>query len=443
MPVSIDGAARTHAGKVRTSNEDAWLSRPAAGLFAVVDGMGGEACGEVAAAIAIQALAEVPDLPELASETVLAQALSVARERILAEADADPSKEGMGAVATAVRFDDTGSSVCIAHVGDSRAYLVTAAGARALTHDHLAESVGGRKRQVSRDLGRRDLRGSWVETARVKVSKGDLLVLCSDGLHDVVPAEELGRELVKLRAEARTADAVATRLVSMALSGGGPDNVTVVAVRVGRFRRGGRAPVGRGPLIAAASAALGLAAGWALATALPAPRVELPKTVGGELTLLDAEERLVASASRTEVQHGASLRVLGQRLRGGDWSITLQGESSLQVERTVLALDRELFVELQPGASLLVRDVRVEAGRLRIHAPEGARVVLEHLSLPEDAALVVSGGGIVSRSEVSIRSVPPPASPPPSPSPVPGAPMAAPVEPAPAPAAPAPQGPTP
>jgi protein phosphatase len=170
--MAIEAAARTHAGRVRTTNEDAWVSRPAAGLFAVVDGMGGEACGEVAAAIAVQALAEVPDLPGLAGETILAQAFTAARERILAAADEDPEKEGMGAVATAVRFDDGGGELSVAHVGDSRAYLVGVAGVRVLTHDHLAEGRPGTKRQVARDLGRRDLRGEWVETSRVRVAAG-------------------------------------------------------------------------------------------------------------------------------------------------------------------------------------------------------------------------------------------------------------------------------
>ncbi len=409
----LDAAARTHAGKVRTSNEDAWLSRPAAGLFAVVDGMGGEACGEVAAAIAVQALAEVPDLPELASETVLSQALSVARERILAAADADPSREGMGAVATALRFDDSGASVSVAHVGDSRAYLVTAAGVRVLTHDHLAESVGGRKRQVSRDLGRRDLRGNWVETSRVKVAKGDLLVLSSDGLHDVVTADELGRELVKLRAEARTADAVATRLVSMALSAGGPDNVTVVAVRVGRFRRGVARRSVAAPLAMLATGVVGLATGWFVGTGMPATKVDIPKEVAGVVTLLGAEERVVPSATRSTLRKGGSLRVLGQRLGGGDWSIDVQAGASLQIERAVVALDRELFVQAQAGASVLVRDVRVESGRLRFAVPAGAHVVLEHVSLPDAAALVIEGEGEVSQVGVTVRPAPAEAAPPP------------------------------
>ncbi len=404
----MDAAARTHVGRVRTSNEDAWLSRPGAGLFAVVDGMGGQACGEVAAAIAVQALAEVPNLSGLAGETVLAQALAVARDRILASADEDSSKEGMGAVATALRFDDGGGAVSLAHVGDTRAYLVSATGVRILTNDHLVASVSGKKPQVARDLGRRDLQGNWVETTRVKVAMGDLLVLSSDGLHDVVPMDELGRELVKLRAEARTADAVATRLVSMALSGGGPDNITVVAVRVGRFRRGVAGRSRLVPLVGVAGILAGAVGGWLAANELPLGRTVLPEEVIGELTVQGVDEIVVPSASRTQVRPGSSFRIVGERLRGSDWAVELLGGSTLQLERTVVALDRELFVRLEPNSALLVRDVRVESGRLRFAVPAGARVVLEHVSLPNEAALVIEGEGLVSRVDVAVPPMPPP-----------------------------------
>jgi protein phosphatase len=421
--MAIEAAARTHAGRVRTTNEDAWVSRPAAGLFAVVDGMGGEACGEVAAAIAVQALAEVPDLPGLAGETILAQAFTAARERILAAADEDPEKEGMGAVATAVRFDDGGGVLSVAHVGDSRAYLVGVAGVRVLTHDHLAEGRPGTKRQVARDLGRRDLRGEWVETSRVRVAAGDLVVLCSDGLHDVVPADELGRELVKLRAEARTADAVATRLVGMALSAGGPDNVTVVAVRVGRFRRGRQPRSFAAPVAALAGAAAGALVMWLVARSAGAPEPTLPASVPRDTTLAGLDERVAASATHTRVLPGASLRVVGERLRGSDWSVSLVGDANLQIERVVVALERELFVEVEAGGTLLLRDVRVERGRLRISGPAGARVLLEHVSLPSEDSLVVEGGALVNRVDVGFAA----SAPSPDPSPAPGA---APPEPA-------------
>ncbi len=412
--MALDGAARTHPGKQRTSNEDALVCRPAAGLFAVVDGMGGEEAGEVAAAIAVNAIAEIPDLRELASETVLCQALHTARERILAEADSDPTKEGMGAVGTAVRFDDGGGSVSVAHVGDTRAYLVHAGGVRQLTHDHVAEASPGKKAQVARDLGRRDLRGEWVETSRAKVTRGDVLVLCSDGLHDVVGAEELAREFMKLRGEAKSADAIATRLVGMALAAGGPDNVTVVVVRVGRFRRGagGGSSARRTWLILAALVLLAVC-GWAwMREGLRIPAV--PEAVSG-VTEVGATRGLdVPSASRTEIASRATFRVSGERISGGDWTLVVAPEGAVQLERVVIALERELVVEVAAGGEVLLRDLRVESGRVRIVAAAGARVLLEHVRVSEVGALVIEGEGLVSRSDVGLIEpprVPPEATP--------------------------------
>ncbi len=397
--MALDGAARTHAGKARTTNEDAWLCRPAAGIFAVVDGLGGEEAGEVAAAIAVAALAEIPDLPELPGETVLAQALRAARDRILDEADRDPEKEGMGAVATAIRFDDAGQMVSIAHVGDTRAYLVHVGGVRLLSKDHVAEASGGQKARVARDLGRRDLLGEWVETSRCRVSRGDVVVLCSDGLHDVVPAAELASELIKLRAEAKTADAIATRLVAMALAAGGPDNVTVVAIRVGRFRRGDKAKsvakLARIGVLVALAGAFAAGAWW-----FGQQPGGLPKVVVGMVDIGPSAALTLTAASRTEVAAQGVLTVTGQRLDGGDWTVAVVTGGALHLERTVLAVERELVVELSAGGELLVRDLRIEAGRLRVVAPAGARVILEHVTLAGPDSLVIEGAGLVSRHDV-------------------------------------------
>ena len=403
--MALDAAARTHPGKQRTSNEDALLCRPNSGIFAVIDGMGGEEAGEVAAAIAIQALAEVPDLPQLAGETVLVQAMHTARDRILAEADTDPGKAGMGAVGTALRFDDSGSTVSVAHVGDSRAYLIHAGGVRQITRDHLGEAQPGRKAQVARDLGRRDLRGDWVDTTRTKVWRGDLLILCSDGLHDVVAPEQLAEEMMRLRSEAKSAEAVATRLVSMALAAGGPDNITVVAIRVGSFRRRG-GPRGLSTRFWQFATVVVLLAGffagvwwWRSVAATVAP---LPGVVSG-LVEIGANAGLVApSATQTLIESGGLLRVAGERIRGGDWTLRIAPKGAFQVERSVIALERELRVEVAADGDALFRDVRVESGRLLIVAAAGSRVILEHVSAMEPDSLVIEGEGLVSRTNVQM-----------------------------------------
>ncbi|MBM4367176.1 MAG: protein phosphatase 2C domain-containing protein [Deltaproteobacteria bacterium] len=405
--MALDAAARTHAGKVRDTNEDAFVCRPEAGLFAVVDGMGGEAHGEVAAAIAVRALAEVPPAPGLAGETALAQAMQVARERILAEADADRAKEGMGAVATAIRLDDDGKSLRLAHVGDTRAYLVHKAGVRLLTHDHVADGPAGTKRQVARDLGRRDAQGEWVETGRASIEPGDLLVLCSDGLTDVVPEDELLQELVRLRG-ARNADAVATSLVGRALARGGPDNVTVVAVRVSPFARGkGKARVpwlylvlgvvflalGGALVDGDALRRLAASAGGVGSGAVPL-RVDASRTLGPEAPLA------LRPGTETVVAGERAFTVRGHALVGSDWTITARALAAVTIERSVIEIDRDLAVVLEPGAELLLRDVRVERGRIRVVAPQSTRVTIDHLSLPSPEALVVEGEGTVRRTGV-------------------------------------------
>ncbi len=404
--MALDAAARTHAGKVREINEDAFVCRPEAGLFAVVDGMGGEAHGEVAAAIAVRAIAEVPPSPGLAGETVLAQAMQVARQRILDEADADRAKEGMGAVATAVRIDDDGKSVRLAHVGDTRAYLVHKGGVRLLTRDHVADGPAHTKRQVARDLGRRDAQGEWVETGKATIEPGDLLVLCSDGLTDVVPQDELLQELVRLRG-AKDADAVATSLVGRALARGGPDNVTVVAVRVAPFSRRERkmrvpwTSLALGVLLIALG--LGVLAGGGHVSQLGAwlsgaAGQEVPARVDASATIGPEAPLALRPGTQTLVAAERALAVRGQALTGSDWTITVEPLAAVTLERAVVDLDRELAVVLASGAELLLRDVRVERGRIRVVAPAGTRVTIDHLSIPSPEALVVEGEGTVVRT---------------------------------------------
>lgn len=409
--MALDAAARTHPGKVRDVNEDAFVCRPKAGLFAVVDGMGGEAHGDVAAAIAVRALAEVPSLPGIAGETALAQAMRAARDRVLAEADADRTKEGMGAVATAIRFDDDGRTLRLAHVGDTRAYLVHAAGVRLLTHDHVAEGPAGTKRQVARDIGRRDLVGDWVETGHAAVQPGDLVVLCSDGLTDAVAQNELIGELVQLRG-APSADAVASRLVGLALAHGGPDNVTVVAIRVGRFSRREASRPLVWAVVSALAVAAGLAGAWYV-TGGEWPGAErgyggaVPRRVEGVVVLGSRSPLVLGAASQTVVFSESALAVSGQRLEGSDWTVTVRPQAALTLERLVVALERDLVVYLEPGAQVIVRDVRVERGRLRLRVPQQARATLDHVFLPSDEALVVEGGGVVLETDVRRLATPP------------------------------------
>ncbi len=430
--MKLDAAARTHVGSVRSANEDAYVCRPQAGLFAAIDGMGGQEAGEVAAAIAADALGEVPNTAQLASETLLAAALRAARDRVLAEATAHPEWEGMGAVATAVRFDDDGKRVAIAHVGDTRAYLASVSGLRQLTTDHLGPTPeAGGKRRVSRDLGRRDLDENWVDTARANVSAGDILLLTSDGLTDVVGNDALATELTRLRKEGATAEAIAARLVGLALAGGGPDNVTVVVVRVGTFRRG-RAPLPVWPatLVICAGFA-GLCLAWALTHSAHTPRV-LPEDVREAVTVDEADSIAVPPGTHTIVHPNAVFLLRGVALTGGDWTVTVQDGATLTLDRSVADLDGALRIEAVGNAQVLVRDVRVASGRLSLAGPATTSFTLDHVSLPTLDTLTVEGTPGVTRNDVHVPAVmpalaplnppavdpplpPPPVTPPPAP----------------------------
>ncbi|MDG1478254.1 MAG: SpoIIE family protein phosphatase [Myxococcota bacterium] len=233
--MSLIAAGMTHPGRVRPHNEDALVCEPQRGLIAVIDGMGGEAAGEVAAAIARE---------QILSRGAPREALAAANAAIVARAEANPAERGMGCVATAAHL--SGHRLTLAHVGDTRAYLISAAGLEQLTRDHtvvaeLREQQGMTEAQaralpnqhrVTRDLGGQLRDGTdWIDTGEVDLQPDDLLLLCSDGLHDLVRDGELSRILGAARSHRQEPEAVARELVELALSRGGHDNITVVVAR--------------------------------------------------------------------------------------------------------------------------------------------------------------------------------------------------------------------
>ncbi|MBX2796207.1 MAG: serine/threonine-protein phosphatase [Myxococcales bacterium] len=232
---NYDVAARTHPGRVRATNEDSFMVDPKRGRFAVIDGMGGKAAGVVAANLTREALRDGDALPE---------AILQANHAVRANAEAFPERRGMGCVVTAVKIE--GDTLHLAHVGDTRAYLASNAGTEQLTRDHTAkaqsqEAFGLSDAQamdlphqhaVTNDVGRTDHDGTdWIEIVEAPFARGDLLLLCSDGLHDMVPSSELFGLLTKARADGVASEALADRLLAMALERGGVDNITIVAVR--------------------------------------------------------------------------------------------------------------------------------------------------------------------------------------------------------------------
>jgi PPM family protein phosphatase len=229
----------THAGKVRANNEDALLVGEGRDetLFVVADGIGGFEAGEVASRIAVDVL------KELAPGASFEAAISEANRRILAAGRGDERLSGMGTTVVAVRFGGTRDEPVaqVAHVGDSRAYLLRGGSLRPVTEDHslVAELVRSgdltrdqaaehpQKNLITRALGADE--EVEVDTAVLPVEAGDRFLLCSDGLSDMIPETRVGEILAEAPGDP---EKPARSLVSAALDAGGADNVTVIVVDV-------------------------------------------------------------------------------------------------------------------------------------------------------------------------------------------------------------------
>ena len=241
----------TDVGRKRQGNEDAVvaLMPPDApgsvdAVFAVADGMGGHEAGEVASAIVVQTLVNKfgPGSPFHAGGAApgaedLSQAVQAANATIVTEAQGD--KKGMGTTVTAGIIEQ--GRLHLAHVGDSRAYMLRGGRLYMLTQDHswVAEQVraGALKPEEAathprRNLLTRALGASGqveVDAQTIPLEEDDLILLCSDGLYGVVPDQKLREELLS------TPDlqAVCDHLVAEANRMGGPDNITVLVARHG------------------------------------------------------------------------------------------------------------------------------------------------------------------------------------------------------------------
>jgi PPM family protein phosphatase len=244
----------THAGKVRQNNEDALLVGEGEDetLFVVADGIGGFEAGEVASSLAVDVLKDLhPDVPFKA-------AIGEANRRIVAAGRGDEKLSGMGTTVVAIRFGGTPREPVaeVAHVGDSRAYLMRGGDMIPITEDHslVAELVRSgdltrdqaaehpQKNLITRALGADE--EVDVDTAILPIEAGDRILLCSDGLSDMVSETGISEILVDSPDDPERAARV---LLSAALDAGGNDNITIVIVDVKeqpaaevRERRGSR-----------------------------------------------------------------------------------------------------------------------------------------------------------------------------------------------------------
>lgn len=250
----LSWAVRTDAGLRRTSNEDSHSSRPGIGLFVVADGMGGHVAGEVASRVAVESIAGFIEEtagadrnrtwpfsfePELSFEANRLKAAFRLANRRLAAAIADSQDlRGMATTASAILHGSIRS--CIAHIGDSRVYLLRGAGLTQLTHDHswVEEQVRAGLLSVTearlhpwRNVVTRALSGGddpEVDLRSVPLKATDRVLMCSDGLSSVVPDPRIQGVLVANADLVRACEA----LVDEANEGGGPDNVTTLILEI-------------------------------------------------------------------------------------------------------------------------------------------------------------------------------------------------------------------
>lgn len=248
-PVMLHAVGRTDKGKVRSHNEDSFVVDAERGLFLVSDGMGGHKAGEQASDVVVTVVPERirarlegagPDA-ELDARTLLDESIRQASRRIQALVDESPQLRGMGA--TVVTGLIRNGSAHIAHMGDSRAYLLRNAVLQALTIDHslVALLVGLKfitpqqaqlhpaRNTISRYVGMGDDFGPEIEG--VDLRAGDRLLLCSDGLTNMVPEKTIGSILMR---HPDPADAC-NELIDNANENGGRDNVTCVVIQYGEL----------------------------------------------------------------------------------------------------------------------------------------------------------------------------------------------------------------
>ena len=234
MPLAFNYAARSDVGMVRSQNQDSGYAGPR--LLAMADGMGGHAGGDIASSVVIDALVDLDDEVPVTSEAsrALLNRISGANQTLADMVKGDPSLHGMGTTLIAILRSQ--NKLVIAHIGDSRAFLVRDGEVSQITKDHsfvqslvdegritADEAVG----HPQRSLVTRVLTGAPDDEPDITVREaraGDRYLIASDGLTDYVAPDTVAEVLTAGDPPGPTAD----RLVQLALRAGAPDNVTIV-----------------------------------------------------------------------------------------------------------------------------------------------------------------------------------------------------------------------
>ncbi len=250
----VNAAAASDRGRMRTGNEDRHYVDVDRGVFLVVDGVGGHAAGEVAAAIAVDVITQRLERPIGTPAQRVREAIALANNEILRQAERSPAHAGMTCVLTLALL--TEDQLTIGHVGDSRLYKLTRDGLRKLTHDHspigeredaqeMSEADAmkhPRRSEVFRDVGsafHEPDDPDFIELMTATFEPDAALLLCSDGLSDMISSAVILRTV---REQAGAPDRVVQSLVDAANKAGGKDNITVVYAEGTDFAAASTAP---------------------------------------------------------------------------------------------------------------------------------------------------------------------------------------------------------
>jgi serine/threonine protein phosphatase PrpC len=229
-------AVITDTGRRRRRNEDAYVCEPP--LFAIADGMGGAQAGEVASRLAAAALKESG--AETGGEERIYDLIQEANRRVYDRSSRDPSTSGMGTTITVALVEN--GNVAFGHVGDSRAYLIRDGRMEQITEDHSLVNELMKSGKLSREEAESHPQRSVitralgtdpdvdVDTFTIQAQAGDVFLLCSDGLTDMVDEDEIFELVDEHRPDI---DAALKALVKAANRSGGEDNITVVAFEIG------------------------------------------------------------------------------------------------------------------------------------------------------------------------------------------------------------------
>jgi serine/threonine protein phosphatase PrpC len=250
----LEIGAKTDVGRVRQNNEDSLAMAPDLKLFIISDGMGGEAHGEVASALAVEAIRAYcseaaargataePGKSQvqgfLAATNQLGSAVHAANQKVFESAQQNPTQRGMGATVVAAWLN--GHDMSFVNVGDSRAYLYREDLLEQLTEDHTLVAEQVRRGLITAEQATRSrVQNVLVRALGVReevepdlfeeeLLPDDVVMLCTDGLTRMVTDDAIAAVL----RETRDPQAAADRLVALALEHGGEDNVTAIVVRV-------------------------------------------------------------------------------------------------------------------------------------------------------------------------------------------------------------------